>query len=156
MPASLTNSGEMPGLPRKKDPLVPLGLTLAETAQLYELTENAIRFRIRAGTLPAVRVAARRWLILDGDHEVLRGEQPAGLATVAHAARFRTVLTVPDVAEALCLCRRTVEHLVARDELPSFLDELGRRLVAVSDFRAWLRDRRKPARWESQTRRRAS
>ena len=137
-------------------PVAALGLPLSAVSRLYGISLNALRLRITSGTLPAVRIAPRRWLILDGDHEVLRGEEPAGLATVAHAGTGRSVLTIREAAELLGLCRRTAELLARDGDLPTFRDELGRRLVAVSDFRTWLRDRRKPTRWESQTRRRAS
>ena len=148
--------GEMPEVSRRPVRVPTLGISITEAATLYGVARRMLRYRIDAGALAIVRIGKRRKMILHGDHQVLAGYAPRGLETIARAAAGRTVLALSDVGSALGLCRRSVEELAATKELPTFLDELGRRLVSVHDFRAWLRDRRKPTRWERTQRRGAA
>jgi len=150
------DSGRTPESERSPVPLTPLGLSLSATAARYGIDRKPIWLRRQDGTFPIVQVGPRCRLVLHGDHEVLVGEMPRGLETIARAAAGRTVLTVPEVGILLGVSRCTAENLVAAKDMPSFLDELGRRLVPVREFRAWLRDRRKPTRWERTPRRGAA
>ena len=148
--------GRTPESDRSPVPLAPLGLSLAATGARYKIDQGTLRRRIERGYLSIVRLGQRRVLVLNGDHQALMGSRSYGLETIAEAGAGRTVLTLREVGVLLGICRKTAENLIAFDGLPSFLDELGRRLVPVREFRAWLRDRRKPTCWERTQRRGAA
>jgi hypothetical protein len=124
----------------------PLGLSLADVGSRYRIAQNTLRGRIKKGVLPIIRLGQRRILVLHGDHETLRGAHPCGLETINKAGIGRSVLTLPEIGALLGICRKNVEQLIESDKLPSFFDELGRRLVPAQEFRAWLRSRRTPTR----------
>lgn len=55
-------------------------ITVEEFARKHGLTKQAVRWRIRRGLLPAVRVGRRVWLIVENAENEPKTKAPAGEA----------------------------------------------------------------------------